>query len=193
MLAGARDEQLNEFLLLAVVVAGKTAATQQKKLEALLAGIWRENHGARSVMHAISSLSPAQLRRHLEAVGMGQYNRLTPLIYKLADAIVFGGLNLRTCTAEQLESFKGIGPKTARFFLLFTREGYRCAVLDTHILRWMHEHCTELGLQTSDIPKSTPSGARYLKLEAAFILYCEKHGLSISEHDFAIWKAGSEG
>ena len=192
VLSDASDEQLNEFLLFAVVVAGKSAATQKKKLEALLARIWRDNTGARSIMHALCSVSLAQLRHHLEAVGMGQYNRLAPLIAALAYAIVFQGLDLRTCTAEQLETFKGIGPKTARFFLLFTRKGYRCAVLDTHILQWMHEHCTELGLQTSDIPRSTPSGARYLKLEAAFILYCDNHGLSIAEHDFAIWKAGSE-
>ena len=60
-------------------------------------------------------------------------------------------LDLRTCTREDLMDVYGVGPKTARFFLLHTREFCDEVVLDTHILRWMRERC-----DVKEAPKNTP-------------------------------------
>lgn len=186
------DEQLQQFLLLAVVVAGKTAAQQQKKLDAFLQNVLREAPGTQTLLQALDALSLTALRSHLVQVKMGQYNRLTALIKHLIKAITDGRLNLRTCVAKDLEAFPGLGPKTARFFLLYTRKDIRVAVLDTHILRWMSENLEALFLRPGVVPKSTPSGERYVVLERAFLRYCDTHKLDPAEFDFALWKAGSQ-
>jgi thermostable 8-oxoguanine DNA glycosylase len=186
------DEQLQQFLLLAVVVAGKTAAQQQKKLDAFLLNVWRESPGVKTLMQAINEMSTAQLRGNLVRVKMGQYNRLTQLVKELAYRIESGELELRTCAAKDLEAFPGLGPKTARFFLLYTRKEIRVAVLDTHILRWMQENLVALLLRPGAVPKSTPSGERYAVLERAFLRYCDTHGLDPAQFDLALWKAGSQ-
>jgi endonuclease III len=192
-LYGGTDEQLQQFLLLACVVAGKTAATQQKKLDAFLADVWRETRGAKNSFEALARLSYDKLMLHLTRVRMGQYNRLAPLIQALATQVTSGVLNLRTCGPRQLEMFQGIGPKTSRFFLLYTRRDIRVAVLDTHILQWMRKHRKELGLPRGCmVPKATPTGARYALLEQAFLRYCDTHNLKPSDFDLEIWKKGSQ-
>jgi len=187
------DDQLQQFLLLACVVAGKTAATQQKKLESFLVHVWREVPQATTCFQALQAIDDSLLLEYLVLVKMGQYNRLKLLIRALVTAEQNNYLNLRTCSAQDLEAFKGLGPKTARFFLLYTRRDIRVAVLDTHILRWMQDNQQKLLLPPGhSIPKSTPSGKRYAELETAFLGYCESNNLKLSDFDFELWKKGSQ-
>jgi hypothetical protein len=90
------------------------------------------------------------------------------------------GLDLNTCTVDQLDDVIGIGPKTARYFILHTRKDVRLACLDTHILKWMGS----LGLRT---PNSTPSGNRYIELEKAYLGICKLTGYRPVDLDIAIW------
>jgi hypothetical protein len=103
--------------------------------------------------------------RYLRIVRAGQYARI---------AAAFRGvlsLNLRTCTVADLEAVHGIGPKTARMFLLHSRPAQRVAVLDTHILAWL----AQCGV--ADVPRSTPpAGKHYERLELAFLDLCDKAG-----------------
>jgi thermostable 8-oxoguanine DNA glycosylase len=85
---------------------------------------------------------------------------------------------------QELESVKGIGPKTARFFLLHSRPNQEIAVLDTHILHWMRDN----GIKA---PKTTPSGEKYLKFEKMFIDIAKKNDISIADLDLRIWTAYS--
>lgn len=94
--------------------------------------------------------------------------------------------DLRELTVEELESIHGIGPKTARFFLFTAVPGVRYAALDTHILKWL----AKLGY---DVPKATPSGKNYEKVEGYFLLEADKRGLAPSELDLAVWQVYKNG
>lgn len=95
--------------------------------------------------------------------------------YELAHS----GLDLKICTVDDLESIHGIGPKTARCFLIHTRENVRHAGLDTHILKFLRA----VGL---DAPKSTPTGKQYKYWEEQFLRLVPED-MTIAEYDLAIW------
>lgn len=71
--------------------------------------------------------------------------------------------------------------KTSRFFVMHTRRNateYAC--LDTHILRW-------LGNKGHEVPKTTPSGQKYLDLEKLFLDYANDMGMMPATLDLQIW------
>jgi thermostable 8-oxoguanine DNA glycosylase len=111
---------------------------------------------------------------------VGNYGK----VFKAFHEVAFANLDLRTCSPAELEAIHGIGPKTARFFIIWTRQDARVAALDVHILRWMRN----LGY---DAPRQTPSGKRYAVLEAAFLAEADRRGLSPQALDAQIWSAGS--
>lgn len=184
--------QLEKWLLTAVVVAGKQARTQQAKLdhflEEQLKG-WRRDfpkwNPSPTPFELIRDYTMylGRLRCELEYVRMGQYTRITNSFREL----VRSGLDLRTCTREDLVRIPGIGMKSASFFILFSRRKAQVSCLDTHILQWMADQ------GWPDIPRATPPLRRYLELEARFIEYCHRHGRDIAEMDFSIWKARNHG
>ena len=108
---------------------------------------------------------------------MGCYNNKSKSMLALAHS----GIELDSCSVEQLESIKGIGPKTARCFLIHSRRGVRHAGLDTHVLKYMRD----LGF---DVPKSTPNGKKYADLERAFLGLSDASGLGVAEFDLRIWR-----
>ena len=85
---------------------------------------------------------------------------------------------------EELEEIHGIGPKTSRFFIMWTRPGANYAALDTHILKW-------LALRGHKVPKSTPSGKKYKEIEKIFLREAAELGMSPQELDTIIWKSFS--
>ena len=170
------ENELQEFLLFCIVVAGKNSQQQAKKLAEFL-NIWPH-------------LSPFEIIRRLDSHGalctrlewtrMGQYTRIVNAFRQVAKLA-----SLTTITVSELEKVKGIGPKTARFFILHSRPTMHLAVLDTHILKWMRE-------QGYNAPKATPSGQRYLTLEVNFLAEARKRGMSPADLDLAIWKEKSQ-
>jgi len=123
-----------------------------------------------------------RLGRRLRELRTGQYTR----IEKAFNALVAGEIDLWRCTVQDLEAIHGIGPKTARFFLLKTRPGVRCAALDTHILKW-------LKARGHSVPKATPqSGKRYAEIEKIFLEECDKAGKAPAELDSEIWRSYAE-
>jgi hypothetical protein len=165
--------ELEEFLLFSIVVAGKNAFVQAKKLDQLL---------------AFSTMSPFEticyldnnglLESALRSVKMGQYKRITSAMRGCA--YLLKPLSLRYVDLSLLESIKGIGMKTARFFAMHSRHNQWLACLDTHILKW-------LGDRGHDVPKTTPSGDKYLKLEKIFLGYCMAMNMSPAQLDLKIW------
>lgn len=167
------DEDLEAFWLFCVLVAGKNSRVQAQKLANFLKP---------AEVVGISPFRYIQLREHkyldddIRAEKLGQYKRIHRCFIESLT------LDLRTCTVEDLESVYGVGPKTARFFLLHSRQDQRLAVIDTHILKWMRE---VLGI---DAPKSTPTQlSKYHELEDQYLEYCDQHGLSPAELDLQIW------
>ena len=166
------DEDLQAFWLFCVLVAGKNSKIQAQKLANFL-------QPAASV--DISPFKYIDLRQHkfldedIRAEKLGQYKRVHRCFIESLS------LDLRNCTVEDLESIFGVGPKTARFFLLHSRPDQKLAVIDTHILKWLRS----IGV---DAPKATPTSFKqYHELENHYLNYCEENDLSPAELDLHIW------
>jgi DNA uptake protein ComE-like DNA-binding protein len=103
------DRELEIFWLFCLCVAGKNADQTAVKVAALVKDVPQDV----SILRWLATDEDLFLR--LVACRMGQYVRIQRAINESAE------LDLRTATLKQLESVHGIGPKTARFFLLNTR------------------------------------------------------------------------
>lgn len=185
-------EQLEEFALFCVLVAGKTAS----RASACLAGLLNIAYTRLNSVLPGFNYTPFEVLGH-RSITLSQCKTLTQTLQywlkllrcgcptlkgKAIAQLVTSSLDLKTCTVQDLEGIYGIGPKTARFFILHTRKDANIACLDTHILRFMRE---ELNIQT---PQSTPSGKRYLDLELKFLEYAKNEGKTPAELDIMIWK-----
>lgn len=181
------QSELEEFLLFAILVAGKTAKTQAIKLDSFLS-----NHPLKNGTLNDKKDSPFDFIQRLINLNMlklwmtdcklGQYNRLDKAIRGI---LQFKG-KLDSVTLEELESVEGIGPKTSRFFLLHSRPNQKLAVLDTHILKFLNEQ----GFQA---PKATPSDKKkYRQLEEDFLYLCQIEKKDPAEMDLEVWKKYSK-
>lgn len=169
------ETELRLVMLFWVCAAGKKAKTAASNLARLL-NHGREIFGKEDSFEIIESFGeglPEALRLH----GIGCYNNKSRTMLALA----FSGLDLKTCSVADLERIPGIGPKTARCFLLHSREGVRHAGLDTHCLKYMRDNGV-------DVPKSTPSGRKYLELEQIFLDMADRSGKTLAEFDLDIWR-----
>jgi thermostable 8-oxoguanine DNA glycosylase len=166
------DEELESFLIFAIAVAGKKASSIAPKVTRMV-----EEMNGTPFTYLRSS------RRDIDAImhhyRMGPYDqRMIPAINGILD------LDLRSCTLHDLLAIKGIGPKTARFFLLHSRPDQELIVLDVHILRYLKQRFH------MKVPKSTPSGKRYLAIEAEAIRKIKKYmpnWKSFAEFDLNAW------
>lgn len=178
------DAELEEFFLFCVMVANKPADQTRDKLARLLG-------------FAVPSETPfAMLRRLdyddrladvLQGVRAGQYRRILGAIRDVLGRDLgyrahYRESFLRHVTTHGLEAIPGVGPKTARYFLLHTQKGARVAALDTHVLKMLRENGHR------DAPRSTPpAGATYRLLEAAFLRFADRVGMTPAAFDLLVW------
>lgn len=178
--------RLQEWFIFGVCVAGKSAKQTAKKVEALLEDMHEQsmlslgisgfctNHTPFSRIDCAIKLS--KLGYYLRKHKIGQYKRVNKAFRGLIE------IDPATVTLEELEAIHGVGPKTARMLLLYTRPNISVIPLDTHILKWMRAN-------GYDAPKSTPpAGVRYRELEASFIMEGRKRGLTPKEWDTQVWQ-----
>lgn len=164
--------EIERKLLYSVIVAGKSAAFADGALERFVSGATGRETPFEYIRQLIDS---GELYNTLRRSRCGNYNKTRRCFVEIID------LDPQGCSVADLECIHGIGPKTARFFLLWTRPGIRVAALDTHILKWLRE----VGY---DAPKSTPpAGKKYQELEDAFLQEADDAGLSPRELDYKIW------
>jgi len=167
--------QKESFLLYCIVAAGKTAKTQAAKLNEFLKGITKPFNYVKELVNN------EQLYNYLVKSKLGQYKRIEKSFEKVVD------LDLDRVTVDELVRVKGIGPKTARFFVMHSRKGERVATLDVHILKWLREQGVE------NVPSQTPqSSLNYNRLEKAFLELAEKMGRTPAELDLQIWREKSQ-
>jgi thermostable 8-oxoguanine DNA glycosylase len=174
---------LETWWLFSLVVAGKTAATQARLLNNFLSGLPATDHPENDT--AFGRLHRAEasgtLYQALIDSRLGQYNRLYKAIVQSLN------LDLARCTTDDLEAIHGVGPKTARMFVMMSRRHQRHAALDTHVLK----HLNANGIVA---PKSTPpAGKKYRELEEAFLKLADSSGMTVAEYDLAVWKLYSHG
>ena len=168
------DVELESFWIFCILVAGKNSDTTSRLVTKLL-----KNRGDKTPFEFIRSLKLTELRNYLVANKTGQYDRIRKALFFSAK------LDLRTCTRDDLMDIHGVGPKTARFFLLHSREFCDEVVLDTHILNWMRVKC-----DIKDAPKNTPQvPEKYAKYAGLCKYLMETHypGLTLAQADLMIW------
>ena len=172
------DNDLQEFFLFTVGVAGKTASVIAVKIDQFL----KLDRSDITPFEKIRRMSRTHsLGMNLMYVKLGKYAILTDC-YK---QVVNSGIDLRNCSIEDLEKFPGVGPKTSRFFHLHSRPNQVIACLDTHVLSYLQE----LG---HSVPKSAPSGRKYMELERIFLSHARDLGRDPAELDLAIWNQRSK-
>jgi hypothetical protein len=169
-----------EVLLFWVCAAGKNGVTAAKCLDRLLS-TWRER-----ASRIKPKPSPFDIIRHISQVGdlademknhgIGCYNAKAKTFLHL----VGKSMDLKKCTVEDLESVPGIGPKTARCFLIHSRPNQQYAGLDTHVLKFLRD-------KGHEVPKSTPTGKKYRDLETVFLKYVAESGMTVADFDLMIW------
>jgi hypothetical protein len=176
--------QLELQILFWVCAAGKNAKNASRSLARFLnfwfshASVIKPNPTAFDIIRYVDHTATLPLQ--LKEFGIGCYNHKAETMRQLA----WSGLNLAKCSVDALEEIKGIGPKTARCFVIHTRPNQLYAGLDTHVLKYL----AELGHQ---VPKSTPTGNSYKRLESIFLSISSKSGMTNSEFDLLIWNVYS--
>jgi thermostable 8-oxoguanine DNA glycosylase len=174
------EAELEEFLMFAILVAGKTAKTQAKKLEDFLSS--RGEATPFEYLEYLFGGSWIMLRNAMRHHKLGQYDRIEQAFKGI---LMFKG-KLKTVTVQDLELVKGIGPKTARFFVLHSQLNAQIACLDVHILKWLDD------LSYPNIPLATPSKNRYGIIEQYFLKEARNRGVSPADLDLRIWKSYSQ-
>lgn len=169
--------ELEYHLITAMLLAGKSAT--------FVEGVNGRLYGKRTVT-AFEWFRKARKKGGIEAAlrkaRSGNYTKLANGIDQVIDA----GLDLEKCGPAELQQIHGIGPKTARFFIIWTRPGADFAALDTHVLKWLR-------FIGHGAPASTPGGAEYLKWQAVFLSEAKARKMSARELDSAIWDWCSAG
>ena len=179
------EVRLQEWFIFGVCVPGKSADQTARKVEALL-----EDMGVQDGVK-FTSLTPfarvqvsiklGKLGYYLRKHKLGQYRRINKALRGMIK------VNPATVTLEELESIHGVGAKTSRMLLLYTRPDQEMIPLDTHILKWLRAH-------DYDAPKSTPPpGKKYRELELAFLAEGKKRGLTAKEWDTQVWQQYAKG
>jgi endonuclease III len=184
--------RLQEWFLFGVCVAGKNARQTAAKVEALLEDM-RVQYDAHLIGAPLmfthfapfesieTAIKRGKLGYYLRKHKLGQYGRINKAIRGMIK------INPATVTLEELEQIHGVGAKTARMLLLYTRPDQEMIPLDTHVLRWLREH-------GYNAPKSTPPpGKKYRELELAFIAEGKKRGLTAKEFDTQVWQQYAKG
>jgi endonuclease III len=174
---------LQSRIIYCAIVAGKSAKVADESTERLWKLLELDPEGGRTPFSAIRCLGSAEaLEGLLRQAKTGNYRRLAQCFWRLSQS----DIDLTSCSPEALEEFPGIGRKTSRFFILWTRPGADYAALDTHILQWMKREGYEV---TNRTPKTAGS---YYRLERAFVAEARRRGMTPRELDWEIWSRSSK-
>jgi len=166
------DAELQTFWIFCILVAGKNADNAARVISRLLG---RVDLTQTTPFQYFRDLGELGIRNSLVAARAGQYGRVTRAIMESLN------LDLRTATVQDLEAVFGVGPKTARFFLLHSRPGVEVAVIDTHIRKWLNFHL-------QDVPEHL-TRKQYAELEPIFISLAKSYfpGMAIADVDLLLW------
>ena len=179
------QNELEEFLLFCIVVAGKTAYIQSRKLDEFLTSLNKRLMMPENV-YPFQSLKSANqhgiLMEEILKAKLGQYKK----IYNGFKYITEHEYDLTRMNPDLLERIPGVGMKTSRFFLLHSDINYKdkIAILDTHILKFIKENIDDRA------PKSTPTiRVTYKYWEDLFLYWCELNNKNVADFDLEVWKS----
>lgn len=169
------NAELEVTILFWICAAGKNGTTAARLLDKFLNKYQAEFLGAFNI---IRTLNIEELSDALKTSGIGCYTHKARTIHELACK----DINLKTCTAEDLEQIYGIGMKTSRCFLMHSRKGVQLAGLDTHMLKNLRANGVK------NVPKSTPSSKKqYKRLEQEVLRLSKEAGMVPAQYDLSVW------
>jgi len=169
------EAELELYLLFCIVVAGKTAITQAKALERFLLSLPEAESPFDRI--ALCGYHSQRFYDLVEQSRLGQYKKIAKAFQESVQTLRY---SLSTCSLHDLMQVHGIGPKTARFFLIHTRRDQKHAALDTHIMHYLRD-------QGITKEKGTP-GKSYGYLEEKFLELVTASGKTVAEMDLEIWR-----
>lgn len=172
-----KKEELEEVLLFWVLAAGKNAITASKSLDKFLNYIYKIYKIKNKPFDCIKKIKKDDLPLIMKNHGIGCYNNKSKTFWQLANS----NLDLKTCTAEDLEKIYGIGMKTSRCFIIHSRKDAEYAGLDVHLLHFLRD-------KGYNVPTQTPTKKSYLEIEKIFLEIVRKSGISVAEYDLNIWR-----
>jgi hypothetical protein len=169
------EEELQIFLLYCGFSVNKTRRHAQTALAKLL----DMGRGSLPFERIRSLIKAGRLRRCLEQTGIGAYTRLEGFLRNVVSA----NIDLRQGSVDDYDAIHGIGPTKARLFVLCTREDARCAVLDTHILKFLREQ------GYAKVPEQSPESLReYERLEGYWLKEVDKSGMTPAQYNLKRWR-----
>jgi hypothetical protein len=185
------QSELQEFLLFCINVSGKKSAVEAPKLEVFLERV-RGITGHSKPFDGMTKLYFTRPDRHnrddnrlLEIMHWAAISPYKQRYNSYCDVLKLG--DLRTVSLTRLLQVRGIGLKTARFFLSHSREDFDEPMLDTHILRFLRDQGYK------DAPKSTPQNVGIYNYYAnVFKMFARTLGKSVTDLDLEIWKQYSK-
>lgn len=185
------QSELQEFLLFCINVAGKKSAVEAPKLELFLERV-RNITGHDAPFDGMTKLYFTRPDRHnrddnrlLEIMHWAAISPYKQRYNSYCDVLKLG--DLRTVSLTRLLQVRGIGLKTARFFLSHSRENFDEPMLDTHILSFLRDQ----GYKGA--PKSTPQNENtYYYFANIFKNIARILGKSVTDLDLEIWKQYSK-
>lgn len=168
------ESQLEEFWLFCLSVAGKTAKIISKQLDSFLN---ESDFKAETPFGTIKNMvANNSLLDELKRSRIGKYSLLAKGFQESLE------LDLKNDSLERLESIRGCGPKTSRFFILHSRRGIEnIAVLDTHILSYLRD-------KGYPVTKGVPTSKVYPIYEKYFLREAARSGMGLADFDLKIWK-----
>ena len=172
------DEELEEFIIFSILMAGHDAKNTARGLERFLGAF----KGVKPFEVIGRHIKAGTLSLALQNAGLGCH----AIRAKSLQSLLESGLDLRRCSLNDLERINGIGPKTSRFFLLHSRANIKVAALDIHILRYLK------AIGHKDIPSSTPTGKSYRRIERLFLEEADKSGMSVADFDLFLWRQAKD-
>jgi len=168
--------ELEAHMVFWILAAGKNG-TRAAKITNDMVAMWELLTGVSKPFKMLRMLSLDKIITKCAFHGTGCQKSKGRSLFEISRS----GLDLRTCTAEDLEKIYGIGMKTARCFIIHTRKNSPYAGLDTHMLK----HLASLGF---NVPKNTPSSKKlYLTIEDIVINLAKESGKTTAEFDLDIW------
>lgn len=167
--------ELEEFWLFCIVVAGKTASQMALKLDQFLDGRLPSEGPFDYVRRLIAE---DRLDAEMRAIKLGKYNLLNK---GFPQSVAVDAPALESASAQELSAIHGVNHKTARFFILHSRQDADVAVIDTHVLKFLRHRGHE------GIPTSVPQNDKYYVIEELMKAEARKSSLSYAEFDLAVW------
>lgn len=169
---------LEALFLLALLVAGKTGRVMQRILDRFLSNAKGEETPFEYIQRLLKQGGRKRLHERLATARTGMYTKVIDCMAELFRQ----ELDIRVCSIDELETLPGVGPKTSRFFIAYSRPEIRVAILDIHIMRFMRDH----GIDT---PNQTPQNRkRYAELETQYLELADRLGIHPTKLDDDVWQ-----